>query len=335
MDSHLVELVLSKRFRQTSPEAIKVYLALRTEILAKDTATTRLYRNEKEFVAGASVQLIAQTCGFSDLAVRRVLDELVLKGWIQSKRIGRGDVLYLLGDFKNGYADWCVDRKLSESGESTKQVSGEHGVGGTGGDAENMSNTLHPGVQDLLEKATGNDKKVLDEAEARRKGRKKTNPKSVQESRKVRVLATIGLIAKPEEARRFIAARWKELHEDKFHCDPIGFRPKDVTKTAFHAMNRKITAWCIALWKQTGSEVLVEEYFEYVLENWSELRTKVFPGFDDVIPSLAFIANDRVFRQIRGCMVGGIPDKAVVAQPRENMQNRAAATDWKSETDGW
>jgi hypothetical protein len=151
----------------------------------------------------------------------------------------------------------------------------------------------------------------------------------------VRVLAEAGLITAPEAARRFIAAKWKEMHKEKFHCDPDGFRPKVPTKTATMIMHRSITKWCKALWALAGDEKEVEKYFEYVLENWLELKAKVFPTYEGPIPHLAFISHDRVYRTIRGCMVGGIPKGIRVKPVSDNMQDRAAGTDWEKETDGW
>jgi hypothetical protein len=338
MDFQLVNLILSKQFRAISPEALKVYLALRAEVLAPTTATTRLYLKAKERVAALPVQSIGGTCGFTDLAARRVLDELALKGWIQSKRIGRGDVVYLLGDFKNVYEPtWLIDKFQGDAPESTK-VSGSHreDARDSGEDGETDSDDgVSTAVGDLMAQVKDN-QAAIKESETRRNGRKKTNPNAASESRQVRVLAEIGLIEKPEEARRFIAAKWKEMHKEKFHCDPDGFRPSANTKAAMMIMNRKVTKWCLALWKLTGDLKDVEEYFAFTLENWQELRAKVFPDFNGVVPHLAYIVNTHVFRKIRGCMVAGIQEKVITQKKHDNMQDRAAKTDWDKEpTVGW
>jgi hypothetical protein len=126
------------------------------------------------------------------------------------------------------------------------------------------------------------------------------------------------------------------MHKDKFQCDPEGFQPAGRTKAALQEMNRKVTGWCRELWKSTGDVKDVEAYFEYVLENWTELRANVFTNYTGAVPNLAFISHHRVFRQIRGCMVAGIPDKVAPKKKADNMQDRAANTDWEKEpTVGW
>ena len=325
MSSDLTSLTCSPKFRVISPLAIKVYLALRAEVLQQSTATTRLYRTKKMYVAGEPVQSIALVCGLEDLTVRRVLDELIRAGWTQSIKRKSGDVLYLLGDFKNDQANWLVDCESSASTSTVEKV-GEVTT-------KKEETGLHASVQRLLHQATGEDAKILKEATARRKGRAKTNVAGASESRKVRLLAEVGLITAPEAARRFIAAKWKEMHQDKYNCDPKDWSPKEHTKVALIIKSKQITKWCLSLWKLLGDEKEIVKYFSYVMENWSELRKQVFPDYSDVIPSLAFIVHERVFQQIQGCRVAGIPTKDA---KQFNLVDRAAGTDWETEKDvGW
>jgi hypothetical protein len=199
MNIQLPTLIASKQFRAISPEALKAYLALRAEVLAPSMATTRLYRKQKEYVATLSVQAIALTCGLSELATRRVLDELVTKRWVQSKKIGRGDVVYLLGEFKNGsMGRWLTDKfQKAEPGDG--EVSGGSGEAerSTEEASKDCTDGFGPAISNLMAQVK-DDAQAIKEAETRRNGRKKTNLTAVPESRKVRMLAEMGLIETPE-----------------------------------------------------------------------------------------------------------------------------------------
>ena len=114
MDKFISALILSDDTRHLSSQALRVYLILRADISTSSTHTSRSYKKAGKLVSGMSMQTIADISSEPLETVKRVLSDLVKRGWIKVKREGKTDKLYHLGECPDAEVLWFVDGEPSE-----------------------------------------------------------------------------------------------------------------------------------------------------------------------------------------------------------------------------
>ena len=119
MDKFTADLILASGTRSLSSQALRVYLVLRAAISTSSTVTSRSYKKSGELVSGLSLQSIADASTEPVETVKRVLSDLVKRGWIKIKHEGKTDKLYHLGQCPDAEVLWFVDGDPSEEKELT------------------------------------------------------------------------------------------------------------------------------------------------------------------------------------------------------------------------
>lgn len=117
MDKFIANLILSDKAKELSSQSLRVYLTLRADVSTNSTHTSRVYKKSGELVSGLSVQTVAEISNEPVETVKRVLNDLVKRGWVKVKREGKSDKLYQLGTCPDAEVSWFIDGEPSEPEE--------------------------------------------------------------------------------------------------------------------------------------------------------------------------------------------------------------------------
>lgn len=311
MSINPMPFVESAAFVRLSSDAVKVYLFLRNSVFLGKSETTRKYASQNLLVADPNVQLIALGCSASTLVVTRAIDELLRAGWMVRRQFASDDFVTVLGEIVPGGCFWYADACKEDRAVVTQEA------------------RPHSAVDALRQKLAG-DVKLLQESASRRVARK-SGGSGLPTAEQRKILMDTGLLDDLDEDVRFAVELFEELHKRKYACSPQGY-VEHPPKARIVARGKLLTCGN-SLMRLCGSRAEATRYLEYVVENWEALRKNVFKDFQGVTPTLAFIANEAVFRKIRGCMVGGVPAEAQVAADKAD---RAGNKDWSTvNATGW
>jgi hypothetical protein len=329
MDKQLAKLVLSPVFRTVTPEANLVYIILRAEVYEQVTATSLDYYQNGMLVSGLSIQSIGHVSGLSELSVRRLLDELVLRGWLKSVTKTTGDTVYQLGTIKEGLFSWFAEKPEAPAAKP-------HAVLMPNGRFIPKNSSLRE-LADKAHKEYLRKKQLEQEATERKLSNAGiTGVPTLTPVLKTKIFSEIGVQTDDLKNKLELYRVYRSLFKVKYGCEPVTVvnKPMSVwTQKDFNAHNAAVKLKAENLVLNCGTLEEAKKYLDYAIQNWDELVKYVFPSYVGLGPSFMYLSNVGVISKIRGCMVTGIKPKTKVDY--KDLATRGESVDWSQEKAGW
>jgi hypothetical protein len=269
MDKFLAELITSEAAQDLSSDALRIYLILRADITLNLTHTARAYKKTGELVSGLDVQSIADRSKVPSETARRLLGDLVKRGWLRVKKLSKSDRAYQLGTCHDLEIVWFISANPVD---------------------ETSEPTLAETIRERAKEAS------LRRQEARSKLSKETQQKVGKE---VFSGFEIGIDA-GRTHRRTLMDHFKERYRSKYGETPEIFSsgPWGNPSAQANSYVKRFYDWC-------GDFERAKSLIDFMFDNWPKIFEAIGGKHDK--PSLNILGSKALFGRLQIFQSEGIP----------------------------
>jgi hypothetical protein len=289
MDKFIADFIFSEPVQKVSSSTLRVYLLLRADVSLNRTHTSRAYKKSGELISGLDVQSIAEQANEPPETVKRILSDLVKRGWIRIKKAGKSDRLYHLGVCPDAEVQWFVDGNPS------------------GGEEPTTADTI---------------RSLAEEARARKRGRVpvKLSPETKKKiGREIMGDMETGIDV-GRTHRRILMDLFKNRYRAAYSDTPdaVSEGPWGLPTAQANSYVKRFYDWC-------GGDVdRASSLIGFLFDNWDELYA-VVGGSDK--PSLNFLGSKVLFGKLQLFASDGIPKPKTKETTARRHDKKASEAD--------
>ena len=289
MDKFIADFIFSEPVQKASSSTLRVYLLLRADVALNRTHTSRAYKKSGELVSGLDVQSIAEQANEPPETVKRVLSDLVKRGWIRVKKAGKSDRLYHLGICPDAEVQWFVDGDPVEDSEPTT--------------ADTIRN-------------------LAEEARARKSGRVpvRLSPETKKKLGREILGGMETGIDVGRTHRRTLMDLFKKRYRAAYSDEPdaVSTGPWGLPTAQANSYIKRFYDWCGGDVDQASSLI------GFLFDNWDEIHVAV--GGSDK-PSLNFLGSKALFGRLQLFASDGIPKRKAKEITARRYDKKASEAD--------
>ena len=289
MDKFIADFLFSESVQKVSSSTLRVYLLLRADIALNRTHTSRAYKKSGELISGLDVQSIADQSNEPLETVKRILADLVKRGWIRIKRAGKTDRLYHLGICPDSEVRWFVDGDPSDD--------------------------VEPTTADMI-------RSLAEEAPSRKRGR--VPVKLSPETKRKLGREILGGMETGLDAGRTHRRTLMDLFKNRYRAaysdtpDAVSEGPWGLPTAQANSYVKRFYDWC-------GGDVdRATNLIDFLFDNWDKIHA-VVGGSDK--PSLNFLGSKVLFGKLQLFASEGIPKPKIKETTARRYDKKASEED--------